>query len=87
MIEFGFLLNQIFILAFFIIAPRIKEWNRARWEREQFKLKLRTIIEKGFEKIDLSNIEWKESDPDTLLDWYINQDKIQKVRKSKVEVE
>ena len=73
MLELGFLLNQIFVLAFFIIAPRIKEWNRTRWEREQFKLELRTIIEKCLEKIDLSNIEWQESDPGCLLKAYIKR--------------
>ena len=69
----GLLINIIFLQLFVSLAPHIKQYNKERWEREQFKLELRTIIEKGFEKIDLSNIEWKESDPDCLLKAYIKR--------------
>ena len=71
----GLLLNLIFIQLFFTLAPKIKEYNKLYWVHKQFQAEIKEIVDKVLENIDLSIIKWKETESDTLLNWYIGENK------------
>lgn len=75
---FGILVNILFLNFFFIYYNWEKKQEEEAFARAKLIAELKEIIDKYFSEIEL-DCAWEESSPDTLLDYYIHQDEVEKL--------
>ena len=71
----GITVNIIFLNLFFAWFAYYKRKEKEATARAKFRGELRKIIDKHLSDIEF-NHTLEESNPNTLLDWYIHQDEI-----------